>query len=28
VLVAQFLLKFGAHLVTSLTRLHAHNIAR
>ena len=27
-LVAKFLLKFGAHLVTSLTRLHVHNIAR
>jgi hypothetical protein len=28
VLVAQFLLKFGAHLVISLRRLHVHNIAR
>jgi hypothetical protein len=28
VLVAKFLLKFGAYLVTSLARLHVHNIAR
>jgi hypothetical protein len=28
VLVAQHLLKFGAHLATALTRLHVHNFAR
>jgi uncharacterized membrane protein len=28
VLVAQHLLKFGAHLVTALARLHVHNLAR
>jgi hypothetical protein len=28
VLVAQHLLKLGAHLVTSLARLHVHNLAR
>jgi hypothetical protein len=28
VLVAQHLLKLGAHLATSLARLHVHNLAR
>ena len=28
VLVAQDLLKFGAHLVTALARLHVHNLTR
>jgi hypothetical protein len=28
VLVAQHLLKIGAHLVTSLTHLHVHNLTR
>jgi hypothetical protein len=28
VLVAQHLLKLGAHLVTSLARVHVHNLAR
>jgi hypothetical protein len=28
VLVAQHLLKIGAHLVTALARLHVHNLAR
>jgi hypothetical protein len=28
VLVAQHLLKLGAHLVTALARLHVHNLAR
>jgi hypothetical protein len=28
VLVAQHLLKLGAHLATALTRLHVHNLAR
>ena len=28
VLAAQHLLKVGAHLVTSLARLHVHNLAR
>jgi hypothetical protein len=27
-LVAQHLLKLGAHLVTALARLHVHNLAR
>jgi hypothetical protein len=28
VLVAKHLLKLGAHLVTTLARLHVHNLAR